>query len=149
MSCTSHVVLKVVVEIVSSECDAYPIRCLRPLALLNITNITPMTVSVSQKLNILCIMFTIREFFTTTLFRPCISQGLVTIFPHSTLKPQVRNLKCLIFIQHFFKMVLHWCPDLIRHYIGTQLKLNKYIFDISIPFCHHLYLSATLKQCFT
>jgi hypothetical protein len=44
---------------------------------------------------------------------------------------------------------LYWCLDLIRHNIGTQLKLNKYIFDISIPFCHHLYLSATLKQCFT
>jgi hypothetical protein len=56
---------------------------------------------------------------------------------------------CQIFIQHFFKIVLHWCWDLIRHYIGTHLKLNKYIFDISIPFCHHLYLSATLKQCFT
>jgi hypothetical protein len=26
---------------------------------------------------------------------------------------------------------------------------NKYIFDIPIPFCHHLYLSATFKQCFT
>jgi hypothetical protein len=41
--------------------------------------------------------------------------------------------------------VLNWCLDLIRHNIGTKLKLNKYIFDISIPFCHHLYLSATLK----
>jgi len=39
--------------------------------------------------------------------------------------------------------------DLICHNIGTKLKLNKYIFDISIPFCHHLYLSATLKQYFT
>jgi hypothetical protein len=44
---------------------------------------------------------------------------------------------------------LYWCLDLIRHNIGTHLKHNKYIFDISIPFCHHLYLSATLKQCFT
>jgi hypothetical protein len=26
------------------------------------------------------------------------------------------------------------------------LKHNKYIFDISIPFCHHLYLSATFKN---
>jgi hypothetical protein len=33
--------------------------------------------------------------------------------------------------------------------LGPKLKLNKYIFDISIPFCHHLYLSATLKQYFT
>jgi hypothetical protein len=49
----------------------------------------------------------------------------------------------------FFKIVLYWCLDLIRHNIGTQLKLNKYNFDISIPFCHHIYLSATLKQCFT
>jgi hypothetical protein len=56
---------------------------------------------------------------------------------------------CQIFIQHFFKIVLHRCLDLIRHNIGTHLKHNKYIFDISIPFCHHLYLSATLKQCFT
>ena len=48
-----------------------------------------------------------------------------------------------------FQNSLYWCLDLIRHNIGTQLKLNKYIFDISIPFCHHLYLSATLKQCFT
>jgi hypothetical protein len=45
--------------------------------------------------------------------------------------------------------VLYWCLDLIRHNIGTKLKLNKYIFDISIPFCHHLYLSETLKQYFT
>jgi hypothetical protein len=48
-----------------------------------------------------------------------------------------------------FQNSLYWCLDLIRHNIGTYLKLNKYIFDISIPFCHHLYLSATLKQCFT
>jgi hypothetical protein len=48
-----------------------------------------------------------------------------------------------------FKIVLHWCLDLIRHNIGTHLIHNKYIFDISIPFCHHLNLSATLKQCFT
>jgi hypothetical protein len=52
-------------------------------------------------------------------------------------------------MQHFFKIVLYWCLDLIYHNIGTHLKHNKYIFDISIPFCHHLYLSATLKQCFT
>ena len=64
-------------------------------------------------------------------------------------KPQGRNLKCQIFIQHFFKIVLYWCLYLTYHNIGTHLKLNKYIFDISIPFCHHLYLSATLKQCFT
>jgi hypothetical protein len=74
MSCIRHVVLKVVVKIVLSECYAYPIRCLRPLALLNITNITHMTVSVSRKLNILCIMFKIREFFTTTLFLPSICE---------------------------------------------------------------------------
>jgi hypothetical protein len=48
-----------------------------------------------------------------------------------------------------FKIVLYWCLDLIRHNIDTHLKYNKYIFDISIPFCHHFYLSATLKQCFT
>jgi hypothetical protein len=48
-----------------------------------------------------------------------------------------------------FKIVLYWCLDLIRNNIGTHLKLNKYIFDISIPFCHHLYLSANLKQCCT
>ena len=48
-----------------------------------------------------------------------------------------------------FKIVLYWCLDLIRHIIGTHLKHNKYNFDISIPFCHHLYLSATLKQYFT
>jgi hypothetical protein len=28
-------------------------------------------------------------------------------------------------------------------------NLPFYIFDISIPLCHHLYLSATLKQYFT
>ena len=48
-----------------------------------------------------------------------------------------------------FKIVLYWCLDPICHNIGTHLKLNKYIFDISIPFCHHLYPSAILKQCFT
>ena len=75
------------------------------------------------------------------------TQGLVTII--FTKKPQGRNLKCQISIQHFFKIVLYWCLDLIRHNIDTHLKYNKYIFDISIPFCHHFYLSATLKQCFT
>jgi hypothetical protein len=68
---------------------------------------------------------------------------------YSKKKTQGRNLKCQIFIQHLFKIILYWCLDLIRHNIGTHLKLNKYIFDILIPFCHHLYLSATLKQCFT
>jgi hypothetical protein len=48
-----------------------------------------------------------------------------------------------------FKIVLYWCLDLIRHNIGTHLEHNEYIFDISIPFCHHLYLSTTLKQCIT
>ena len=67
--------------------------------------------------------------------------------PSSTLKrPQERNLKCHIFIQHFFKIILYWCLDLIRHNIGTQLKLNKYIFDISIPFCLHLQLKAMLRN---
>ena len=72
------------------------------------------------------------------------------VYPSTTLKkPQGRNVKCQIFIQHFFKIVLYWCLDLIRHNIGTSLKHNKYIFDIPIPFCHHLYLSAIFKQCFT
>jgi hypothetical protein len=47
-----------------------------------------------------------------------------------------------------FKIVLYWCLDLICHNIGTPLKDDKYIFDIPIPFCHHLYLSAPLKQSF-
>ena len=33
-----------------------------------------------------------------------------------------------------FQNSLYWCLYLIRHNIGTHLKLNKYIFDISIPF---------------
>jgi hypothetical protein len=37
-----------------------------------------------------------------------------------------------------FKIVLYCCL-----YRNTR---NKYI---PIPFCHHLYLSATFKQCFT
>jgi hypothetical protein len=80
-----------------------------------------------------------------------IHRGLLRFFLslNYSKKPQGRNLKCQIFIQHFFKIVLYWCLDLIRHNIGTHLKLNKYIFDISYPFCHHFYLSATLKQCFT
>ena len=44
---------------------------------------------------------------------------------------------------------MYRCLDLIRHNIGTHLKHNKYIFDIPIPFCHDLYLSATLKQFLT
>jgi hypothetical protein len=40
-------------------------------------------------------------------------------------------------------------PNSYVRFDCTHLKLNKCIFDISIPFCHHLYLSATLKQCFT
>ena len=64
-------------------------------------------------------------------------------------KPQGRNFKCQIFIQHFFTIVLHWCLDMIYHDVGTLLKYNKYIFDIPIPFCHNLYLSATVKQFLT
>ena len=48
-----------------------------------------------------------------------------------------------------FKIVLYRCLDLIRHNIGTYLKHKKYMFDIPIPFCHNLYLSATLKQFLT
>ena len=70
-------------------------------------------------------------------------------FSFYSKKPQGRNLKCQIAIQHFFKIVLYRCLDLIRHNIGTHLKHNKYIFDIPIPFCHNLYLSATLKQFLT
>jgi hypothetical protein len=43
-----------------------------------------------------------------------------------------------------FKIVLYWCLDLIRHTIGTHLKINKYICDISIPFCH-IYLCNRKK----
>jgi hypothetical protein len=75
-------------------------------------------------------------------------RGLLRIFfnPSTTLKKKTlgRNLKCQIFIQHFFKIVLYWCLDLIRNNIGTP---NKYIFDIPIPFCHNL--SATFKQFLT
>ena len=76
------------------------------------------------------------------------AQGLVTIFIFfpSTLKTTREESKMSNFHTTLFKIVLYWCLDLIRHNIGTKLKLNKYIFDISIPFCHHLYLSATLKS---
>jgi hypothetical protein len=83
------------------------------------------------------------------------STGVVTIFFYpskstdNSKNHKGRNLKCQIFLQHFFKIVLYWCLDLIRHHIGTSLKHNNnYIFDISIPFCHILYLhvSVTFKQ---
>jgi hypothetical protein len=61
-------------------------------------------------------------------------------------KGGISNVK---FSYNTFKIILYWCLDLIRHNIGAHLKLNTYIFDISIPFCHHLCLSAILKQCFT
>ena len=53
------------------------------------------------------------------------------------------------FSYNIFLNSLYCCLDLIRHNIGTPLKHDKYIFDIPIPFCHHLYLFATFKQCFT
>ena len=59
----------------------------------------------------------------------------------------LKNHKGGIFIQHFFKIILYWCLDLIRLNIDIPLKHNKYIFDI--PICHHLYLSGIYKQCFT
>jgi hypothetical protein len=62
--------------------------------------------------------------------------------------PFCHNL-CQIFIQHFFKIVLHWCLDLICHNVGTSLKHYKHIFDIPLPFCHNLYLSANLKKFLT
>jgi hypothetical protein len=49
-------------------------------------------------------------------------------------------------MQHYFKIVLYWCLDLIRHNIGTPLKHNKYIFDIPIPFCHYPYPSKSLTN---
>ena len=36
-----------------------------------------------------------------------------------------------------------------HHNIGTTLKHNTYIFDIPVPFCHNLFLSATFKQFLT
>jgi hypothetical protein len=62
-------------------------------------------------------------------------------------KSQGRNLKCQIFIQHFFKIVLYLCLDLICHNVGIPLKHNKYIFDIPIPFCHNLCSCAVTKRC--
>ena len=61
-----------------------------------------------------------------------------------------RNLPCQIFIPHVFKIVLYWCLGLIRHNIGITLKHSKLIFLFLCHVkCHHLYLSATFKQCFT
>jgi hypothetical protein len=40
------------------------------------------------------------------------------------LKPQGRNLKCQIFIQNFFKIVLYWCLDLIFLCRPTTLYIN-------------------------
>ena len=48
----------------------------------------------------------------------------------TTLKTTRENLKCQIFIQPFFKIVLYWCLDLICHNVGTPLKHNKYIYLI-------------------
>ena len=42
-----------------------------------------------------------------------------------------------------FKIVLYWCLDLIRHNIGTHLKLNKYIFDID-RMKQYLYRTTTI-----
>ena len=73
----------------------------------------------------------VNEHSTFLSISRCLSTGTCyDFFPPST------------FIQHFFKIVLYWCLDLIRHNIGTKLKLNKYIFDISIPF-----LSSSLPIC--
>ena len=80
---------------------------------------------------------------------PYMHRGLLRFLLSLNYSKKNTREESQIFIQHFFKIVLYWCLDLIHHNIGTHLKLNKYIFDISIPFCHHLYLSATLKQCFT
>jgi hypothetical protein len=84
------------------------------------------------------------------LFLPDDHRGLLLLrFPPVLLKTTREESKMSNFHTTLFKIVLYWCLDLIRHNIGTKLKLNKYIFDISVPFCHHLYLYATLKQCFT
>jgi hypothetical protein len=53
-----------------------------------------------------------------------------TDLDYSKKKTQGGNLKCQILIQHFSKIVLYWCLDLIRHNIGTHLKHNKYISTI-------------------
>jgi hypothetical protein len=37
----------------------------------------------------------------------------------------------------------------LHEHVSAHLKHNKYFFDIPIPFCHNLYLSATLKQFLT
>ena len=84
--------------------------------------------------------------------------GLVTnyFYPSTdnSKKKQERILPRQIFIQHFFKIVLYWCLDLICHNIGTPLKHDKYnIVDISIPFCHliiftYLQLLGNVSQNF-
>ena len=66
-------------------------------------------------------------------------------FQISTLGYMTKTLKNQIIF--FF---LHQNQNIFYSNIGNQnIFLEKKHNDISIPFCHHLYLSATLKQCFT
>ena len=65
-------------------------------------------------------------------------------FQISTLGYMTKTLKNQIIF--FF---LHQNQNIFYSNIGNQnIFLEKKHNDISIPFCHHLYLSATLKQCF-
>ena len=80
---------------------------------------------------------------------PYMHRGLLRFLLSLNYSKKNTREESQIFIQHFFKIVLHWCLDLICHNVGTLLKQNKYIFDISIPFCHNINLSATFKQFLT
>ena len=77
-----------------------------------------------------------------------VGQGLVSNISKKTTREEspMSNFHTSL-LQNSAIMV--YCLDLIHHNIGITLKHNKYIFDISIPFCHHLYLSATFNPCFT
>ena len=79
-------------------------------------------------------------------------QGLVTIFfiPRQTTVKTTRE-ECQIFIQHFFKIVLYWCLDLICHNVGTCTLwsiINIFLIFLLL-FVIIIYLFANFKQFLT
>jgi len=90
-----------------------------------------------------------RKYLHVILLSLVVAQGLVSkqFSPSTDISKKTKREESPM--SNFHTSLFPNTIYLIHHNIGIILKHNKYIFDISIPFWHHLYLSATFKPCFT
>ena len=86
-----------------------------------------------------------KKTYCTPLFRREFRRKRFFLSLDYSKKPQGRNLKCQIFIQHFFKIVLHWCLDLICHNVDTPFKQFSTEFAGSDILFHFVYMWERTK----